>query len=38
MKKQNFLNELKEKGKLELVEASEDICASYLITSPRKGF
>ncbi|MCK4634358.1 MAG: HEPN domain-containing protein [Candidatus Aenigmarchaeota archaeon] len=30
MKKQSFLSKLKEDGKLELVEASEEICSSYL--------
>ena len=30
MKKQNFLNKIKEEGKLELVEPSEEICDSYL--------
>jgi len=30
MKKNNFLNNLKKEGKLELVEPSKDICFSYL--------
>lgn len=30
MKKQSFLSELKSEGKLELIEPSEDVCASYL--------
>jgi len=30
MKKPSFLNKLKEEGKLELVEPSEEICSSYL--------
>ena len=30
MKKNNFLNKLKEEEKLELVEPSEEICVSYL--------
>ncbi len=30
MAKQNFLSKLKSEGKLDLVEPSDDICASYL--------
>lgn len=30
MKKQDFLNKLKEEGRLKLVEPSEEICSSYL--------
>lgn len=30
MKKQDFLSKLKEEGKLELVEPSEEICSAYL--------
>jgi len=30
MKRQSFLNKLKEEGKLELVEPSDEICNSYL--------
>lgn len=30
MKKQNFLSKLREEGKLDLVEPSDEICASYL--------
>jgi uncharacterized protein (UPF0332 family) len=30
MKKLNFLNKLREEGKLELVEPSEELCLSYL--------
>lgn len=30
MKKPNFLNKLKEEGKLELVEPSDEVCGSYL--------
>ncbi len=30
MKKPSFLSKLKEEGKLELVDASEEICKSYI--------
>ena len=30
MRKSNFLNEVRNEGKLELVEPSEEICKSYL--------
>lgn len=35
MKKQNFLGKLKQEGKLELVEQSEEISKSYLIKSEK---